>query len=163
MSHNNNTFAGALLAGMAFCLALFCLSGCASQETDSAAQNEKQYISDDEYYQEFDEGILKLQQPFTRTELTRIMNDGATAVAETKGSEDPEAAFNFLVEQRKWDEDRLNYILIKISYIMAQLKGKTFTPGEARFYAALNPTPQEVGMVNTRLEPLSELLPHFPR
>ena len=152
-----------LWTGIAFWLILFCLSGCAGQSTDSAAQEEAQHISDDEYYQEFDESILTRQQPFTRTELTRIMNDGNAAVTEIKGNEDPEAAFNFLVEQRKWDEDRLNYILIKISYILAQLKGKTFTPGEARFYKALNPTPQEVGMVKTRLEPLSELLPHFPR
>ena len=160
---HNNTYAGIFSAGITFCLILFCLNGCAGQDTDPAAQEETQYISDDEYYQEFDESILKLQQPFTRTELTRIMNDGNVAIAETRGSESPEAAFDFLVEQRKWDEDRLNYILIKISYIVAQLKGKTFTPGEARFYKALSPTPQEVGMVNTRLEPLRELLPHFPR
>lgn len=162
MSHHK-TRLSSLLAGMACGLILFCLNGCAGQEADSAAREETQQITDDEYYQEFDESILARQQPFTRTELTRIINDGAMAVAETKGHKDPEAAFNFLVEQRKWDEDRLNYILIKLSYIAAQLKGRAFSPGEARFYAALKPTPQEVGMVNTRLEALSDLLPHFPR
>ena len=151
------------LAGMLCCPGLSSLSGCAGQESDSAALEKTQTAAAADYDQELDESLLERQQPFTRTELTRIINDGGLAAAETKDSEDPEAAFNFLVEQRNWDEDRLNYILIKISYIVAQLEGKTFRPEEARFYAALKPTPQEAGMVKARLEPLTKLLPHFPR
>lgn len=147
---------------LAICgLGLLLLSGCAGSE--SAAREEKWGISDDEYYQDFDESVAHRQQPFTRTELARIMNDGAFAVERTAGSEDPEAAFNFMVDERNWNEDRLNYILIKISYIAAQLRGKEFGPGQARFYHALAPTPQEVGMVSTHLDALVELLQHFPR
>ena len=142
-------------------LALLMLSGCAGSE--SAAREEKWGISDDEYYQDFDESVAHRQQPFTRTELTRILSDGPFAVERTKGSGDPEAAFNFMVDERGWNEDRLNYILIKTSYIAAQLRGKEFSPGQARFYHALAPTPQEVGMVSTHLDALTELLPHLPR
>lgn len=142
-------------------LGLLLLAGCAGSE--SAAREEKWGISDDEYYQEFDESVADRQLPFTRTELARVMSDGEFAVEKTKGHEDPEAAFNFMVDQRGWDEDRLNYILIKISYIAAQLRGKEFSPGQARFYHALAPTPQEVGMVSARLDALKALLPHFPR
>lgn len=155
----HRVYAKLLLAVMLFGLGLFSLAGCAGH----SAEEEKWGITDADYYRDFDESMLARQQPFTRTELTRVINDGNYAITKTKGSEDPQAAFNFLLEHRNWDEDRLNYILVKISYIVAQLKGKTFSPGEARFYAALSPTPQEVGMVKTRLEPLLELLPHFPR
>lgn len=158
---SRNISCGLRLA-LAVCgLGLLLLSGCAGSE--SAAREEKWGISDDEYYQEFDESVIGRQQPFTRTELTRIMSDGAFAVEKTTGNDDPEAAFNFMVDERGWDEDRLNYIFIKVSYIAAQLRGKEFSPGQARFYHALAPTPQEVGMVNTHLDALTRLLPHFPR
>lgn len=148
-----------LLVGVICGLGLFGLAGCAGQ----SAEEEKWGISDADYHQNFDESMLARQQPFTRTELTRIISDGAFAVAQTESNENPQAAFNFLLEHRNWDEDRLNYILVKISYIAAQLTGKTFSPGEARFYAALNPTPQEAGIVKTHLKALLKLLPHFSR
>ena len=161
MTKNTN---GGLRLVMVICgLGLLLLSGCAGAGSESAAREEKWGISDDEYYQNFDESVARRQQPFTRTELTRVISDGALAVEKTKAGDDPEAAFNFMVDERGWDEDRLNYIWIKISYIAAQLSGKDLSPGQTRFYYALAPTPQEVGMVNTHLDALAELLPHFPR
>ena len=152
---------GLRLAVMICGLGLLLLPGCAGSE--SAAREEKWGISDAEYDQNFDESVARRQQPFTRTELTRIMSDGAIAAEKTTGDDDPEAAFNFMVDERGWDEDRLNYILIKTSYIAAELRGKDFSPGQARFYHALAPTPQEVGMVGAHLDAVAELLPHFPR
>ncbi len=131
---------------------------------DSGPSSEEVWgISESEYRDGFDEDILKRQQPVTRTEINRILADGAWAVGATKESQDPLAAYNFLLEERKWDQDRLDYILVKVRYIVAQLQGRQFTPGEARFYAALNPTPQEVGVVNGKLDELVQLLQHFPQ
>lgn len=142
--------------------ALGVVAGCAWSGAKGPSSEEIWGISDSEYSDQFDESILDRQQPFTRTELNRVMSDGHWAVGKNWDNvEEPLTPYEFLLEERNWDQARLDYILTKIRYILAHLQGRQFTAGEARFYAALQPTPQEVGMVNSHLEVLLELLPRL--